>query len=230
MRTPKDYQEHIKHNEITDKMLSDCAYSMNTCAKNMRDNQRDYYARRLFGYYDYYNQEHKYCEKKKYYYSMKKILLSPIKPTCLHTAITQSPYGSSKDLYLVTEVGGRCFHQPLNEGEEEKYKDLEIKDIGRLETYGSDTNELISVQFAQKDEELKHTITIQLKHAPTIKVVGKYNRTSQQCESDKCMSITEVVVADKNRNIIKNLLPPIASHFLHKILLDAIEINLLIRY
>lgn len=79
-----------------------------------------------YGFYDYYHNEWDYKEKKEYYYSLKKILLSPFKPTCIHSAITESPYGLMEDLYLFTEVGGRTFHQPLKEGEEEQYKNLGV--------------------------------------------------------------------------------------------------------
>lgn len=154
MRTPTDYKKHLEKNEITEKMISDCAYSMNKRAKNMRDNQRTYRDRREYGFHDYYHNEWDYKVKKEYYYSLKNILLSPFKPICIHSAITESPYGLKQGLYLFTEVGGRTFHQLLETGEEEKYTDLEIISIGRLTTYGADTNDLISVQFTKKVVEL----------------------------------------------------------------------------
>ena len=75
MRTPKEYTDNLKNGIITTAMLNDCLYSMNKRAKNYRDAKRQNYIP-------------KYCasveEKEQAYYRKKEILLSLVKPSCIH--------------------------------------------------------------------------------------------------------------------------------------------------
>lgn len=77
MKPPKEYLKNLKHHTITEKMLSDCIYSINNRALNSRDNEYKY------THYvpDTYGNANKYRKKKLEYYSMKKVLLSILEPS-----------------------------------------------------------------------------------------------------------------------------------------------------
>lgn len=76
MKPPKEYLKNLKHHTITEKMLSDCIYSINNRALNSRDNEYKY------THYvpDTYGNANKYHKKKLEYYQMKKVLLSILEP------------------------------------------------------------------------------------------------------------------------------------------------------
>lgn len=86
MRTPKEYTDRLKRNEITKDMLSHCLYSVNKRAKNYRDKESEYRGRGQYNryYYDKYGNEEKYREKKEEYYKKKEKLLSVLNPVCIH--------------------------------------------------------------------------------------------------------------------------------------------------
>lgn len=77
MTPPKEYLKNLKHHTITEKMLSDCIYSINNRALNSRDNEYKY------THYipDPYGNANKYRKKKQGYYGMKKVLLSVLEPS-----------------------------------------------------------------------------------------------------------------------------------------------------
>ena len=79
MKPPKEYLKNLKHHTITEKMLSDCIYSINNRALNSRDNEYKY------THYvpDPYGNANKYRKKKLEYYSMKKVLLSILEPSLI---------------------------------------------------------------------------------------------------------------------------------------------------
>lgn len=83
MRTPAAYNNNLKNHIITMQMLVDCLYSSNKRAKNWSDKQREYRERRSY-YYDKYDNEGKAKEKKEEYYHQKEIMLSALKPVCIH--------------------------------------------------------------------------------------------------------------------------------------------------
>lgn len=76
MKPPKEYLKNLKHHTITEKMLSDCIYSINNRALNSRDNEYKYthYIPNTYG------NANKYQKKKLEYYQMKKVLLSILEP------------------------------------------------------------------------------------------------------------------------------------------------------
>ena len=76
MKPPKEYLKNLKHHTITEKMLSDCIYSINNRALNSRDNEYKYthYIPNTYG------NVNKYHKKKLEYYQMKKVLLSILEP------------------------------------------------------------------------------------------------------------------------------------------------------
>ena len=76
MTPPKEYLKNLKHHTITEKMLSDCIYSINNRALNSRDNEYKYthYIPNTYG------NANKYRKKKLEYYSMKRVLLSVLEP------------------------------------------------------------------------------------------------------------------------------------------------------
>lgn len=61
-------------------MLLECLYSSNKRAKNWRDKEREWRSCR----YDEYDNESKARDKKKEYYRQKEIMLSVLKPVCIH--------------------------------------------------------------------------------------------------------------------------------------------------
>lgn len=67
-------------------MLSDCLYSSNKRAKNWRDKERECRDRSRNNryWYDVHNNEEKAREKKEEYYQQKEIMLSILKPVCIH--------------------------------------------------------------------------------------------------------------------------------------------------
>ena len=76
MKPPKEYLKNLKHHTITEKMLSDCIYSINNRALNSRDNEYKYthYIPNTYG------NANMYHKKKLEYYQMKKVLLSILEP------------------------------------------------------------------------------------------------------------------------------------------------------
>lgn len=83
MRTPVEYTKNLKDHVITQDMLLACLFSSNKRAKNWRDKQREYRERRSY-YHDKYDNEGKAKEKKEEYYHQKEIMLSVLKPVCIH--------------------------------------------------------------------------------------------------------------------------------------------------
>lgn len=88
MRTPTDYTNNLKQHIITKQMLLDCLYSSNKRAKNWRDKEREYRGYR----YDKYHNEEKARSRKEAYYDQKYIMLSVIKPVCIHREELDSTY------------------------------------------------------------------------------------------------------------------------------------------
>ena len=76
MKPPKEYLKNLKHHTITEKMLSDCLFSVNNRALNSRDNEHKY----IHYIPDPYGNANKYRKKKQEYYSMKRVLLSVLEP------------------------------------------------------------------------------------------------------------------------------------------------------
>ena len=58
------------------------------------------------------------------------------------------------EYYLLYKIGGYSFHHPIDEDLAKYYKELPKKDIGVLSTYGTSTDNLLSVQFVRKVLEL----------------------------------------------------------------------------
>ena len=79
MKTPKEYSRNLANGIITPDMLRDCLFSTNKRAKNCRDQERAYR-----NGWDYYDNEEKYREKKEEYYRQKELLLTLLKPQCIH--------------------------------------------------------------------------------------------------------------------------------------------------
>lgn len=195
MQTYKEYQQNLKNKIITKDMLLSCLYSSNKRAKNCRDKEREYrhYLRNNRYFYDKYDNIKKYQKKKEEYYKQKEIMLSILKPVCIHKEL----YGYEKEriydydkryskclkkfvwencfwddefcrevwfgdiehkdkplyhYYLFYDLNGNhTFHSPIDEKEiDEKYSDLDIVKIDRLETFGADIDGLISNQFVCK--------------------------------------------------------------------------------
>lgn len=154
MKTPKKFTDLLKQNIITYEMLGYCIYSCNKRAKNYRDKAREYRHYR----YAKYNYEENATEQKEKYYMEKADLLSILKPTCIHK-IQQERYDEMMDIYFLNyDVYGFSFHSDeLSSYELKEHSDLEIKDIGDLNTTGRDINDLISTQFVEKVLKLIET-------------------------------------------------------------------------
>ena len=79
MKPPKEYLKNLKHHTVTEKMLSDCLFSVNNRALNSRDNEYKY----THYISDTYGNANKYRKKKLEYYSMKRVLLSVLEPSLI---------------------------------------------------------------------------------------------------------------------------------------------------
>lgn len=82
MKTSKEITSNIKKRIVTKSMVDEALYSANKRAKNHRDNER-YYRGCCYNKYRERNIEREKEEKKKMY-GYKEILLSILKPSCIH--------------------------------------------------------------------------------------------------------------------------------------------------
>lgn len=82
MKTSKEITSNIKKRIITKSMVDEALYSANKRAKNHRDNER-YYRGCCYNKYRERNIEREKEEKEKMY-GYKEILLSILKPSCIH--------------------------------------------------------------------------------------------------------------------------------------------------
>lgn len=148
METPKIYTNNLKEGIITMEMLGASLYSVNKRAKNCRDQRRSY-SRSSWYHAD--RAAEKYEQKMEDYYDMKDYLLDIVKPSCIHTVVRHCRWGGERQEYfLFYRVGNYSFHHPVDEEQLGNYSELPIKDIGSLSTFGTCTNDLISVQFVRK--------------------------------------------------------------------------------
>lgn len=153
MKTPKNFNQNLKSKIITKDMLGICLYSVNKRAKNCRDKEkayRKYYHNNTY-YYDKYNNIESYASKKEMYYAKKDELLSIIKPNCIHKVTIVNQHNESFNKYFkFYNLGNYSFHQPIVFEDLDLYRNLEVIDIGYLNTYGHHITDLISVQFVDK--------------------------------------------------------------------------------
>lgn len=84
MKTPKHYLINLKERIITVEMLVDCIYSCNKRAKNYRDKKREYKRKYTIGYEYYLTDIKTYNDKINDFYKKKELLLSIVKPCCIH--------------------------------------------------------------------------------------------------------------------------------------------------
>ncbi len=192
MITPKKFTDNINKNIITTTMLEAALFSVNKRAKNYRDKEREY--RYSCGTYSEKNRA-EMESKKKIMYKKKEMLLSVVKPTCIHKEIIgyervrvyeyESEYSKKHfyhylhgtivwqncyydweqnvvvsffdyiipeqpiyNYYLYYVVGTHTFHSPIKNPE--NYQNLQVKEIGRLETLGMEITDLVSMQFVDK--------------------------------------------------------------------------------
>lgn len=80
MRTPKEFTFNLKNRTITMVMLDEALFSVNKRAKNWRDKKREYRTWK----YDTYDNEAKAEAQEQKMYEKKEILLSVLKPNCIH--------------------------------------------------------------------------------------------------------------------------------------------------
>ena len=52
--------------------------------------------------------------------------------------------------YLFYDLGTHSFHTPIEQSDLKKYPELQVVDIGELNTYGEEITELVSNQFVAK--------------------------------------------------------------------------------
>lgn len=165
MKTPKEYSENLKNRVLTKNMLIDCLFSVNKRAKNCRDKEKEYRNKSKNKinkfYYDKYDTEGKYREKKEEYYFHKEKILSLFTPSCIHKEkyydqdMQEVVYFVDvlmlkEKYYLFYDMGEYSFHTPICEKDLELYSNLEIKEINTLLTYGKEIKELVSTQFVKK--------------------------------------------------------------------------------
>lgn len=101
MRTPKEYTKNLENGIITEEMLSDALYSVNKRAKNWRDKKREYKDRIRYDryYIDKYGNAEKAEASERQMYEKKELLLSSVKPSCIHREFA----GFHKDRIYDTE-------------------------------------------------------------------------------------------------------------------------------
>lgn len=146
MKLSKEYQKNLKNGVVTKEMLSEAIYTYNKRAKNMRDKAREYRRTRFYTNYDYYGQ---YLDKKEDYYKRKEELLDYLEPQCVHIVSRETWNGDLFEEYFIFyDLGKHSFHTPIDNPKD--YPDLPIEDIGDLETFGEEIEELMSVQTADK--------------------------------------------------------------------------------
>lgn len=66
-------------------------------------------------------------------------------------------YKKVKKYYLFYKIENYSFHTPIDEENLILYRDLEVKDIGQITTFGKDISELVSNQFVVKVIDLIKT-------------------------------------------------------------------------
>lgn len=160
MKTPALYVQNLNNHIITTDMLANCLYSSNKRAKNWRDKEREYRYKKLRDphWCDKHDNEAKAKEKKEGYYKQKEIMLSILKPACIHRELTGYPIFDGVELkehplynyYLFYSLDTHSFHLPIDSFRLNAYPALEIIDIDKLNTKGDDTHALISNQFVDK--------------------------------------------------------------------------------
>ena len=190
MKTPKEYTTNIKNGIITEKMLSDCLYSVNKRAKNYRDKGG--------GKYFFLPQ----TQEMHRYYTYKEQLLAFLEPICIHRQYigkervrvysTEPEYRSSKHdnkivhtgsfydyekddyvqffdyetdenhylYFLYYEVADKSFHTPIHNPNDYNLEILKIQDD--FTTKGENPKSLMSPQFVVKVLETLYTKKCQL--------------------------------------------------------------------
>lgn len=179
MKTPKEYNDNLKNKVITSEMLGTSLYSVNKRAKNCRDKKRNYrYSYYDYGS-KYEEQEQEYYRIKDQLLMLCKPACIHKQPITKRERIysyeeefykldeSQVIYENEyydrdtheviefKDIYvteylyfLYYKVNEYSFHTPIYTID--SFKDLEIKEIEELVTFGRNTQDLLSVQFVKK--------------------------------------------------------------------------------
>ncbi len=135
MRTPKEYITNVKNHIITKQMLLDCLYSSNKRAKNWRDKEREYRHKR-----DYYGNEEKAREQKDSYYKQKDIMLSILRPVCIHKEFLGYEreriydYEDEYETYLGQYVWENCYYDH-DEHRMVYFGDIELREHPRYNYY-----------------------------------------------------------------------------------------------
>ena len=88
MKTPKEYTNLIKKNQITKDIIGQVLYSINKRAKNWRDTKREYKSYR----YDRYGNVEKAEEQEQKYYKMKSDILNLFDPILIHKELKEITY------------------------------------------------------------------------------------------------------------------------------------------
>lgn len=178
MQTPKEYTKNLKNKTITEDMLLDCLYSVNKRAKNCRDKIREYKDTLRMNHfmYDKYNLVDRYGTKKDEYYSQKEILLTLLKPVCVHKEFLgyekKRIYDYQKEYkkHIGEYVWENCYFD-YDRDEEVWFGDILLKDnpiyhyylfydIGRKYTFHSPITKEQAKQYQEDGLEIKTIDTI----------------------------------------------------------------------
>jgi len=150
MRTPKKYTENLENGIVTEQMLCDVLYSYNKRAKNWRDKKREYKKSYSSNSYVWINDAR---ENEHKYYGYKIEILNLLEPECIHEEILENDYETIIQYYLFYVVGDHSFHHPISKEDIIKWPNLKVVRIEQLITHGSNSDRLLSSQFADKVRE-----------------------------------------------------------------------------
>lgn len=150
MRTPKKYTENLEKGVITEQMLCDVLYSYNKRAKNWRDKKREYKKSYSSNSYVWVNDAR---ENEQKYYGYKTEILNLLEPECIHEEILENDYETIIQYYLFYVVGDHSFHHPISKDDIIKWPNLKVVRIEQLITHGSNSDRLLSSQFADRVRE-----------------------------------------------------------------------------
>lgn len=156
--TTKEINRSLKNGIVTPEILGYAAYSVNKRAKNWRDKEseyRDLYRQHRY-WVDTYDNVGRAREKKEEYYRYKDRICTMFEPSKVHSLTVWKWDRFSEEEYpvikyfLLYEFGGFSFHRPIDEKNVGGLK-LPVEELDDdFETFGADTETLMSMQMVNK--------------------------------------------------------------------------------
>lgn len=163
-------------------MLLDCLYSSNKRAKNWRDKEREVRQETKYRqswnhyYYDKYHNEEQANEKKEMYYAQKEIMLSVLRPVCIHKELIgyerRRIYDYEQDYRKFEKqfVWENCYYDHDFE-REVWFGDIELKDKPKYHYYlfyDVEGNHTFHTPIEEKDISRYKLPVIEIDHLETL--------------------------------------------------------------